>query len=370
MKRTFATLCLLAACVFVSSGSCSKDTGKTGSTWDQIHQGGSGQQGGQSSVTDAEISDAVYSLAGCTDLMKSKAMDYRKAACSASTRNGVYVYTRTIEEYPSAPQKVAARLHILGFKDVYLSTGESRLKNTDSWVKSFNSACHGYGMKVYALRIAENSLLVKTSNVDSEVSLVTTYNGKVAATERFDGIAADLEVHTAKAGKVSGLAYAWDSNTNYGKGKDNDKLLQLGLEVLTRAGSSLHGAGLKLNEAISYSYQKHYDNGELNYGSTSQFLACCDWVVIMAYLSTKESIWKNSEPVLDAAGKAKSVSIAYKTSVNNVDSASLQPSGWNYLLETSSYLLSQGASKSSFRGIDSFEYEGLETMWEWTGDKN
>ena len=74
--------------------------------------------------------------------------------------------------------------------------------------------------------------------------------------------------------------------------------------------------------------------------------------------------------MLDAAGKAKSVSIAYKTAMNNVDSASLQPKGWDYLLETSRYLLQKGASKSAFRGLDVFHYEGLETMWEWTSDKN
>ena len=300
--------------------------------------------------------------------MKSKAMAYRKAACSSSTRNGVYVYTRTIDKYPSNPQMVAARLYVLGFKDIYLSTGQSRLQNADNWVRNFNSACHGYGMKVYALRIAENSLLVKPSSVDSEVSLVTGYNSKVSSAQAFDGIAADLEVHTAK--NVSGLSYKWDSSSNYGKGKDNDKLLELGLQVLTRAGTSLHSSSLKLNEAISYAYQKHYDDGELNFGSTSQFLACCDWVVVMAYLATKESIWSQSLPCLNAAGKAGSVSIAYKTSVNGVDSASIQPKGWNYLLDTSRYLLSQGASKTAFRGIDSFEYAGIETMWEWTNDTN
>ncbi len=370
MRRALTLTALLAMSLLLTSGSCSKEPQKAGSTWDQLNIGGKTDNGttDPSSGTDDPVPETVYTAAGCTDLMKQKARAWRDATSSQGTRNGAYVYSAMITKYASSPQKLAARLQALGFEDIYLSAGESRIKNADSWVRSFNSACHGYGMKVWALRITSNNLLVKPSNVDSEVSLVTTYNSKVTAAEKFDGINADLEVHTAK--DVSGLQYKWDSTNNYGKGKDNDQLLRLGLEVLTRAGNGLHSAALQLSEAISYSYQKYYDNGELEYGSTSQFLACCDWVIIMAYLSTKESIWSNCEPVLNAAGKLKSVSIAYKTAMNNVDSASLQPKGWDYLLETSRYLLEKGATKSSFRGIDVFHYEGLETMWEWTGDKN
>ena len=102
MRRTIATLCLLAVCVFVSSGSCTKDPSGGGSTWTQL---GLGEGGGSEGEKDP-VSDAVYRTAGCTDLMKQKAFAYRKAACSETTRNGVYVYTRTIEEYPSSPQKV------------------------------------------------------------------------------------------------------------------------------------------------------------------------------------------------------------------------------------------------------------------------
>ena len=368
MKKLLTILGMVSLVMILTSGSCSKETEKKGSTWDKVI--GGKEDGGEETLTDPEIPDNVYVLAGATDLMKKKAVDWRKAACSSSTRNGAYVYSAMITKYSSNPQKLAARLQVLGFQDIYLSPGQSRIQSADSWLKSFNAACHGYGMKVYALRIAENSLLVKPSNVDNEVSLITDYNAKVSAAQKFDGINADLEVHIAKAGTVSGLQYAWDSSNNYGKGKDNDQLLRLGLEVLTRAGNGLHSAGLQLSQAISYSYQAHFDRGELEYGSTSQFLACCDWVVIMAYLSSKESIWNNSEPVLNAAGKAKSVSIAYKTAMNNVDSASLQTKGWSYLLETSRYLLQKGAAKSAFRGIDVFTYEGLETMWEWTSDKN
>lgn len=358
MRKTLLLCALLQIALIVSASSCNKEGGNgSGSSWEDI-------LGSVGDKNDGEISKSVYRLAGCTDAMKAKAGEWRAAACTESTRNGAYVYSVMVKKYADAPEKLAARLFVLGFKDVYLSCNKSMLESCDRWLTTFIKACHKSGMKVYAVRISNNTLLLNPSEVDSEVALVLDYNKAVFAAERYDGINADLEVHTAKEGRVPGLEYVWDSKNNFGVGRDNDQLLKIGLDVLTRAGKRLHQEGLVLSEAISYSYQSHFDAGELSYGSTPQFLNCCDYVVIMAYLSTMESIWSKSEPVLKASDTPASVSIAYKTAMNNVDSPSLRPKGWEYLLETSRYLNTKGRAYPSYRGIDVFTYEGLEIMWE------
>ena len=319
------------------------------------------------------ISEEWIETAGITELMQTKADAYRTNSGSEDDglRNGVYVYSSTVAKYESNPRQLAARIAVLGFRDVYLSPGKSKITSADSWLRTFISALSEYGLKAYAVRIADNAILIDESMIDDEVELIKTYNAKVNANERFAGISADLEPHTAKGSSHPGseLPYTWDSSTNYGVGKDNDQLLRITLERLTKAGNALH-PDLGLNEAIFYNYQIYFDRGELSYGSVPQFLNCCDWVIVMAYLNQKESIWEKSEPSLQAAGTEKSVSICIKTAVNSSDSSSIQDQGWNYLLETVKYLREQAADYDAFRGVDIFTYEGLETMWEWLNDKN
>ena len=356
MKRIYTLFSLLALSLVLCSPSCSKESGKGGSSWDEIN----GSLGPDDSI---KVPDSAYFAAGCTERNRQTAEEWRAAACHKNTRNAAWVYTAMVTKYADAPEKLAARLQVLGFRDVYLSCPKTMYDNADKWLKTFVSCCHSASMKVHAVRISSNELLLNPSDVLKEVAIISGYNSKVSQAERLDGIAADLEVHIAKEGKVPGLAYAWNSSTGYGVGKDNDQLLRLGLEVLDKDSKACNEANLQLSEAISYAYQSHFDTGELSYGSTPQFLSSCQWVSIMAYLSTKESIWQKSEPILKAADRGASVSIAYKTAVNNVDSPSLQPKGWDYLLETSRYLNTNALTYRAYRGIDVFTYEGLENMW-------
>lgn len=374
MKKHFATL--FAAVIFGSvallSVGCSDDS-SYGTPFDRI-----------TVITDTEpidplpveLTEALFEAAGITsDLMKNRAEEFRAHTLSAerALQNGVYVYSTTVEQYASEPERLAARIAVLGFKDVYLSPGRTAIASADSWLRTFIAALNGYGIRTHAIRVADNALLTDAQGVDRDVALVAEYNAKVARNERFVGISADLEPHTAKGTAHPGpaLPYTWDSATNYGKGKDNDRLLALTLDRLDRAGTLLHAIGLSLNEAIFYNYQIYYDRGELSYGSTPQFLASCDYVIVMAYLTSAESIWSRSEPVLKAAaGREASVSICVKTKINTQDSESLQPYGWNYLMETLQQLRDKGVAYESFRGIDFFTYDGNEIMWEWLNDKN
>lgn len=300
--------------------------------------------------------------------MAERAKGFRDRLGSASgLRSGVYVYKSSVFSYSSEPQKLAARIALLGFGDVYLSPDKSKITSADAWLRTFISSLASYGISTYDVRIADLKYLASPSSVGDEVALITAYNGKVAENERFAGISADLEPHTCKGSSVpSGLAYEWNGDTGYGTGGANDKLLGLTLDCMKEAGNQLHKAGLKLNEAVSYNYQRKFDDKLLSYGSAPQFLQYCDHLVTMSYFDTKENIWSKSLNTIVAAdaGHPKSVSVCVKTTINNVtDSKSLQNKGWAYLLETADYVIGQGQSHAAFRGFDIFNYEGLEIMW-------
>ena len=187
---------------------------------------------------------------------------------------------------------------------------------------------------------------------------------------------ADLEPHTLKSENEQapeGLDIYWDSNNHYGIGKENDQLLKRTLNILQRASFEL--SPLKLKESISFLYQPKYDEGRLSYGSTTQFLQQCESVHVMAYYNRAEVIWNRSLPLLEDANKLykNAVSVCVKVSVNTYgdegnENTSLQPKGWKYLIETLSDIYARGNQHPSFRGMDFFEYDGLEIMLENTLD--
>lgn len=364
MKKCF----LLSILFFVSLSACEDSVGY-GSTFEEI----------ESEIWDksqVKIDTAACAIvADVTGAMAKNASLYRKAShIGGNERNGVYLYSTTVEKYQDAPEKLAARLALLGFSDIYLSPNKDRIANLDPWLKKFiSTATKEYGLAIHAIRIADNSLYVKNS-VDDEIDLIKTYNNLVRPEERFYGIAADLEPHTCKgSSKPSDLPYTWDSNSNYGVNGWNNKLLQLTLGLLQKAREILPKS-LQLNEAIHYNFQIKNEEGSLSYGTVPQFLESCDWVVLMSYLDTKELIWAKSEPSLEAAElmsdqKSQSVSICVKTAVNEIgNSASLQSKGWQYLLETAEYVTERGKDYTAFRGFDIFTYEGIEIMWETAAD--
>jgi hypothetical protein len=297
-------------------------------------------------------------------------------------RSGIYVYdSKSVNSYINEPAKLAARIALLGIKDVYLSASKGAIDGSDEtkrmWTKNFNKAAHQYGLTVWALRLASYAAFANDVLITDECARVLAYNNAVNLNERFDAVSADWEPHVLKengADTPAGMNYFWDSNTNYGIGGSNDMLLKRTLEMLSLAKQNLND--LPVNEAIHYMYQNNYNAGQLSYGSTLQFLNDCSYVTVMCYTDTKEKVWSRGlSPVENAQSKNKSVSICIKTSLNTYGddgnaSTSLHPKGWAYLLEALNYFYTQGASKPAFRGIDFFEFEGLEIMWQGITNNN
>ena len=344
---------------------CSPDSVKNGKTIDEVEIIEVDHSQDEPKISHEEC----LGLAGVTSLMAQKAEDYTNATNMSDTKelfNCVYVYAASLTKYADAPKKLAARIALMGFKGVYLSPGGDRLATSDSWLRTFISTCTNLGIEVYATYYEDSSVFLSEFGANACLQKVVSYNRSVSSEERFRGIAADLEPHTIKTD--IGLGWVWNTESGNGAGGANDNLLKTTISRLGYAQKRLSLSGLKLQEAIWWKYQELYNAGSLTYGDVNQFCEVCDWVSIMAYRNSTDKILEVCEPILKASGKASSVSICVKTATNDELSTSLQPNGWSALLETMSVLKSSGYD--SLKGLDVFQYDALETMWEWTNDKN
>ncbi len=336
------------------------------------------------------VDSALAATGDVTELMVNKAIDFRNKtgvgddiaeAVAAGKYAGVYVYSRSVNAYASDPGKLAARLALLGFTDVYLSTTNAALNGSDAskraWLRSFNAAMTGYGARVHALRFSNTKAYVSDATVYADAEAISAFNASTTdPAQKFYGASADYEPHILKAGGAdtpAGLTTFWNSTSGYGIGNANDILLEKTEEILALAATEV--GTLPLSEAISYLYQPRFAAGELSHGGVVDFLAHCDHVMVMAYNYRMNTIWNRVNPVLvGAAGYPKSVALCVKVSLNTYGDSgeattSLQPQGWTYLLSALEYFAGQGANSEPYKGVCFFEFDGLEQMWSWSSDK-
>lgn len=308
--------------------------------------------------------DEIVLQADLTPAQIQRAEEFRRVAVDSAgrTRNAVYVYTQTVGDFSSAPEKLAARIAVLGFNDVYLSPGKSLYTNPNDWIRTFIRTLSGYGIQVHAQRLPVTGssgleLLTSESAIDAEIALVSGYNNQVASGERFSGLSADIEVHTIK----SGFSYTWD------KGANSDTLLRMAQSALEYAGKKLKSIdpNLKLSEAIAMPYDKYYNEGKFTNGSSGHFLKSCDWVILMDYYTKDNQLQRYAQASFDNATKDASVSVALKVKGSGTDAFQ----DWETLLLSLQGLFETSigyknpAGFSPFRGLDFFTYEGLENLW-------
>lgn len=308
--------------------------------------------------------DEIVLQADLTSAQIQRAEEFRRVAVDSAgrTRNAVYVYTQTVGDFSSAPEKLAARIAVLGFNDVYLSPGKSLYTNPNDWIRTFIRTLSGYGIQVHAQRLPVTGssgleLLTSESAIDAEIALVSGYNSQVAPDERFAGLSADIEVHTIK----SGFSYTWD------KGANSDTLLRMAQSALEYAGKKLRSVdpNLKLSEAIAMPYDKYYNEGKFINGSSGHFLKSCDWVILMDYYTKDNQLQRYAQASFDNATKNASVSVALKVKGSGADAFQ----DWETLLLSLQGLFETSigyknpAGFSPFRGLDFFTYEGLENLW-------
>lgn len=323
-------------------------------------------------------SQSVEEAAAVSSEMLERAIQFKEAIkVSDGYRSAAYIYQkRSIEEYKDQPEKLAARLALLGFTDVYLavtrmlSSGNS---DEEKWIVNFNTHAHKYGMKVHIQSLHSSKLWVDNKRIFEDCKQVIDFNYSNKKEARFDGVSADLEPHIMKKGHVErpkDLLWEWHGSNNYGIGKDNDLLCKRMVEVMGKAKKELD-KNIKLSQAQGFFIQGRYDKQELSWGSAHQLLKYCDFLIIMAYNYRPERVFEMALPSLENAKDfSKSISIAIKTSLDTYGSegpvTSFQPQGWQYLIDGVRYLVERGAKYNAFRGIDIFEFQGFEKMWNGT----
>ncbi len=317
-------------------------------------------------------------LAAVDNQMLEKAKLFKDAiATSKGFRSGVYIYQkRSVSDYQQNPEKLAARLALLGFTDIYLGLNRwlnSGNRDEEKWLTAFNTTAHNFGMKVHILTLSSSKLWVDNKRIYEDIKSVIDFNYTNKKEVRFDGISADLEPHIMKKGHVErpkDLLWEWHGTDNYGVGKDNDKLCERMVDVMARARKEM-GKKLEFSQAQGFFIQGRYDKGELSWGSAHQMLKHVDQLIVMAYNYRPQRVLEMALPTLENAKNfPRSVSVAVKTSLDTYGSegpvTSFQPQGWDYMIDGINFLVERASVYPSFRGIDVFEYQGLEKMWDGT----
>ncbi len=351
-----------------TSAAMSSAVGESSSSMKFVASSASEGTGESSSGISSSGGDSIWikaeSMAELSEKVLERAAEFREAVVDSRVRNGMYVYSTTVNDYSASPELLAARLAVFGFKDIYLSPGStSDYKNPSDWMKTFIRTCSLLGMDVHAMRLSvvgENTeLLTSESAVDEEVELVVSYNARVATAEKFSGISADVEVHTIK----SGFSFVWD------KGAQSDTLLRMAQSTLKRANQALkkENPELKLAEAIAMQYDKYYNAEIFTHGSSSQFLESCDWVILMDYYTVESQYMRYAKASLDNAQKDRSVNVAIKVK-KNANGTNDYFATWDDMMVAVKNLFNGYVSysvngKLPFRGIDFFTFEGFEQLW-------
>lgn len=322
------------------------------------------------------FADTPDQLAEVDSQMLARAKQFKEAiGTSNGYRSGVYIYQkRSVTDYIQSPEKLGARLALLGFTDVYLGLNRwlnSGNSDEEKWLIAFNTTAHKFGMKVHVITLSSARLWTDNKRIYEDIKSVLDFNYTNKKEVRFDGISADLEPHIMKQGHVErpkDLLWEWHGTDNYGVGKDNDKLCERMVDVLAKARKEL-GEKMEFSQAQGFFLQGRYDKGELSWGSADQLLKHVSQLIVMAYNYKPERVFEMARPSLEKAKDfPKSISIAIKTSLDTYGSegpiTSFQPQGWDYMINGIKFLVDNGSKYKSFRGIDIFEFQGFEKMWD------
>ncbi|MFT5905515.1 MAG: hypothetical protein ACI9E1_001113, partial [Cryomorphaceae bacterium] len=279
-----------------------------------------------------------------------------------------YIYNRTLDTYAGKHKDLAERCTALGITEVYLSFSSKSGKKDNKYqkkIQQFIGALHKLNILVYA-SFLDHKILVGEKSLDEAIQGFKAYNKASQKSTRFDGICSDIEPHIIKKGRGFPETFKprWDRKTGYGKGSDNDLLVQQTISLLEETRKSL--PDIAFAQSIPHFFHHHAVNGDMEKGRVSDFLKPCDFVVLMAYSDQSKKIFSYAQDELKDNKKKKSVMIAIKTSIKTKggggDSTSLHGAGWKNMIISLKDVIKDANKHSSFRGISFFEFEGLETM--------
>ena len=281
---------------------------------------------------------------------------------------GAYIYRRTLEAYKDNHEKLAARCASMGITEVYISfSAKSALKNKKyrNELRVFVVAFHKKNIRVLA-SFLDHKTLMGVKPLNQALTGFAKYNKAGKKPERFDGICADIEPHIIKKGRdiPADFKLRWDGINGYGKGKDNDLLVQQTITLLGQVRKNL--PDITFAQSIPHFFHHHAISGDINMGLVEDFLKPCDFVLLMAYSNQAKKIFKYAKDELKNNKHKETVMIVLKTSIKTKggggDSTSLYGGGWANMTKELDKIIREAKKYSTFRGISFFEFAGLETM--------
>lgn len=359
------------------------------------------------SFTQTGTIDRVES--GMSLKMEQRASVLKEVLSSDGKIAAVYIYPFTRQAYKDNPKKLATRLSILGFTDVYIEVpyealnigglittddGNSIDSNPDitNWFKVFNKELRAKNIRSHAQLFGSWELFSfywqKVLNL--ECNLFNHYQTNVANEEQFYGVAADIEPHATASDafdQIEKEGYFDIEKGGYGRWNDtkgwanvvnatdsNSIMIQHTYNMLNQIKGKINSP---LDQATSWVMQLRVDgtveDGKfLTKGNSTDYLGIdkCNTISVMSYWETKEGTWQRFKPTLD--NLKKSGSNYDNTAICSIDvyasegekGISLYPKGWDYVIETIKYIKGKANEYSSFAGIAIFDYSGLEGLWE------
>lgn len=329
--------------------------------------------------------------------MKQRAHSFKEALQSSSGKvAAVYIYPFTRQAYRDKPEKLAARLSLLGITDVYIevsyealnidqaiSTSISWDQLSTAWFKTFNSELSNYGINSHAQLFGTWELFSTywEKMVNLECDLFVNFQGKVAGNQKFYGIAADIEPHATaskafdKYEEENYFEWRWKHDIGYENGNNvNSEMIRHTYDVLSMIKNKTN---VPLDQATNWAMQLRVDrtveDGKyLTYGNSTDYfdIGKCNTISVMSYRDTKEGTWERFKPSLDnlkkggAAYNDKAICSIDVYANEGEGGISLYSKGWDYMLGTICYVNEQAQGYDAFAGIAFFDYSGLESLWE------
>lgn len=284
-----------------------------------------------------------------------------------SNRNylfGVFVYSKTFGRFSSDFPALANNCKKYGFNCVYLCVKRKEFRLLKNYRNNIGNAVeefHKQNINVNALVFNDAVPFFDLRGAADEIKAIVDYNSTVDTVRKFDGVTSDLEPNSLKTDRVrfpSNFTLRWSRKG----GNDNDKIMNIMLDILKKAKKEMESTSLSLSQTISPSFTKDVSKKKLTVGNINDFSQVCSYLIEMAYFDTAKKVYNAVKTDLKTSRYEKSVVVCVK--IKNGDASdSFGSMTKSEFAKALSYLIKKALPYSSFKGIAIYDYEGIENIF-------
>ncbi|QSH42387.1 hypothetical protein P0136_03025 [Lentisphaerota bacterium ZTH] len=301
--------------------------------------------------------------------------------------NSMIIDSSTIDSYRKIPYTLAQRLVLLGIKYVHirfdLDIVDSKQKTKE--LKTLLAAMKNNGITPNILVSDKRFYTYKSKDWDKTpkywlydnrhpmkklLDAIGKFNtDNFDPSTKIDGITVIFSpdyVNKRQTSYPTGALYEW-TDQGYGKGNDNDKLVQTGILNLWELKKRLHN--MRMVVVVPDFLERKVKAGQLSFGKTSDFLQFCDDVIIEIFVGSSLSKTRSyAAASLKPVKTAGRVSIALRTVFIPYQSPltlkSFVDSDWTTLLRKTGSLQKSFKQYKAFMGFTFDNYYGIERLLE------